>query len=89
MALDGTATDPEGDGLTYAWTSSSGGSFGDAGALDTTWTAPAATTAAQTITLTLTVTDDGAGGRSATATVTVTVEPAPNNRAGVHLLPCI
>ena len=76
VTLDATVSGAVGN-LTYAWTSSSG-SFGDAGALDTTWTAPAAIAAAQTITLTLTVTDDGAGGRSATATVTVTVAPAAN-----------
>ena len=53
---------------------SAGGSFADAGALDTTWTAPDATDAAQTIMLTLMATDDGAGARSASVTVTVTVE---------------
>ena len=74
VTLDGTATDPEGDTLTYAWTSDGGGSFDDAGALDTTWTAPDATDAAQTVMLTLTATDDGAGARSASHTVTVTVE---------------
>ena len=74
VTLDGTASDPEGDTLTYAWTSDGGGSFADASALDTTWTAPDATGAAQTIMLSLTATDDGAGTRSASHTVTVTVE---------------
>ena len=60
--------------LTYAWTSNNGGSFDDADALDTTWTARGATDADQTATLTLTVTDDGAGTRSASDTVTVTVK---------------
>ena len=78
VTLDGTATDPEGDTLTYAWTSDGGGSFADAGALDTTWTAPDATSAVQTIMLTLTATDDGAGARSASNTVTVTVEALDN-----------
>ena len=78
VTLDGTASDPEGDTLTYAWTSNGGGSFDDAGALDTTWTAPGATDAAQTIMLTLTVTDDGVGTRSASDTVTVTVEAQGN-----------
>ena len=78
VTLDGTASDPEGDTLTYAWTSNGGGSFDDAGALDTTWTAPAATDADQTVMLTLTATDDGAGTRSASDTVTVTVEGATN-----------
>ena len=59
VTLDGTATDPEGDTLTYAWASSRGGTFDDASVLDTTWTAPAKTHARQDIVLTLTVTDDG------------------------------
>ena len=78
VTLDGTASDPEGDTLTYAWTSDGGGSFDDASALDTTWTAPDATDAAQTIMLTLMATDDGAGARSASHTVTVTVEAQDN-----------
>ena len=81
LTLDGTATDPEGDRLTYAWTSSGGGFFVDASALDTTWTAPAATTTEQSITLTLTVTD--AGGVSATATVDVTVPERDNTSPNV------
>ena len=78
VTLDGTATDPEGDTLTYAWTSDGGGSFADAVALDTTWTAPDATDAVQTVMLTLTATDDGAGTLSASNTVTVTVEALDN-----------
>ena len=53
VTLDGTATDAEDDTLTYAWTSSGGGTFDDATVLDTTWTAPAKTDAAQDIVLTL------------------------------------
>ncbi|MDD9994220.1 MAG: hypothetical protein OXS35_00525, partial [Dehalococcoidia bacterium] len=72
VTLDGTASDPDaGDTLTYAWSSDGGGTFADPAVLDTTWTAPAATSSEQSITLTLTVTD--AGGLSATATVDVTV----------------
>ncbi len=78
LVLDGTATDPEGDGLTYAWSSNGGGSFDDGSAVDTTWMAPAATTSAQSIILTLTVTDDGAGQRTSTATVSVTVPERDN-----------
>ena len=78
LSLNGTATDPEGTRMTYAWTSNGGGSFANASALDTTWTAPAATSSEQAVTLTLTVTD--AGGESATATVAVTV-PERNNTA--------
>ena len=73
VSLTASATDPEGDVLTYAWTSSAGGSFDDAGTLDTTWTAPPATRQDQPVTLTLTVTDDGAGTRSTTRTRSLTV----------------
>ena len=58
VALDGTASDPDQDSLTYSWAASPNvGSFADAGALDTTWTAPAKTNAQQTVDLTLTVND--------------------------------
>ena len=73
VTLDGTASDPDTTTLTYAWASSGGGTFHDASALDTTWTAPPKTSAAQDITLTLTVTDDGYEERAATETVQVTV----------------
>ena len=73
VTLDGTAADPEGDGLSFAWSSNGGGTFADDSALDTVWTAPAATQAEQVLTLTLTVTDDGDGRASATAEVEITV----------------
>ena len=73
LAVSGSATDPEGDRLTFAWSSNGGGSFDDAGASDTTWTAPATTADVQNITLTLTVTDDGAGRLKHAAEVRVTV----------------
>ena len=75
VTLDGTAGDPDvGDTLTYEWTSDGGGSFADAAALDTTWTAPGATASDRTVTLTLTTTDED--GLAATATVDVTVAAA-------------
>ena len=80
VELEATASDPDTTTLTYDWTSSGGGSFHDASALDTTWTAPPKTNAAQDITLTLTVTDDGHVERAATVTVQVTVRA---NRAPV------
>ena len=84
LTVSGTATDPEGDRLTYAWSSNGGGSFADSSASDTTWTAPRKIDTNQSITLTLTVTDDGAGARMASGTVEVTVpgnEPPPGPTA--------
>ena len=83
VTLDGTATDPEGDTLSYAWASSRGGTFDDASALDTTWTAPAKTDAAQDIVLTLTVTDDGAGELTHAAEVHVRVRENQRPTASV------
>ena len=87
VTLDGTATDPERDGLTYAWRSNGGGTFADASALDTTWTAPPKTDALQNIVLTLTVTDDGAGARTGTANVDVTVRANEEPTASVTASP--
>ena len=69
VTLDGTASDPDSDPLTYAWTSSGGGMFADDTALDTTWAAPAVD-ANTNIMLTLTVSD---GEDTDTASVSVTV----------------
>ena len=87
VTLDGTATDPEGDTLTYRWTSSGGGIFKDASLLDTTWTAPAKTHARQDIVLTLTVTDDGTGQLSHAAEVNVRVRE--NQRPTAEVSPDI
>ena len=61
-----TASDPDGDALTYAWTAG-GGSFADAAATDTTWSSATS----GTFVLTLTVKD--VHGMSASASVTVVV----------------
>ena len=73
VSLNGTAMDPEGDILTYAWTSNGGGRFANAAAPVTAWTAPAKTNSLQSIVLTLTVTDNGVGRLVDTATVSVAV----------------
>ena len=80
MALGGEAHDPEGDGLTFAWTSGGGGTFDDASDPNATWTAPAGTANAQSITLTLTATDDGVGTLAGTSQVAMTV-PATGGQA--------
>ena len=56
IALTGGGSDPEQGRLTYAW--SGDGTFNNADAKDTTWTAPTATNRERTVTLTLTVTDE-------------------------------
>ena len=58
LTLDGTASSPSGN-LTYSWSSTGGGTFGDASAADTTWTAPAAAASVQSVTLTVTDTTTG------------------------------
>ena len=75
VTLDGTASDPDGDALTFRWTSDGGGDFfTGAGLLDAAWIAPATETA-HTVNLTLTVTDPH--GLIASVTVSVIVEPLP------------
>ena len=85
VSLTAAVTDPEGDGLTYAWTSSAGGSFDDASAAGTTWTAPDATRQEQPVTLTLTVTDDGAGTRSTTQSRAVAYRASQRGPDGVRI----
>ena len=87
VMLDGSANDPEGDTLTYRWTSSGGGIFDPASALHTTWTAPAKAAAAQDIVLTLTVTDDGTGRLTDAAEVNVRVRE--NQRPTAEVSPDI
>jgi peptidoglycan-associated lipoprotein len=65
--LSATATDPEGDALTYRWTAPSG-VFSNPNALSTIWTAP---NVEGNVPLTLTVTDNRGG--SATSTITIPV----------------
>ena len=56
IALTGGGSDPEQGLLTYAW--SGDGTFDNADAKDTIWTAPPATNRERPVTLTLTVTDE-------------------------------
>ena len=68
VSLDATASDPDGDPLTYSWSGS--GSFEDENSLDTKWTAPAAQSTDRTYKLTVTVSD---GSLSTNASVSITV----------------
>ena len=77
-------SDPDGDALTYLWTSDGGGIFAPTEFLpQTDWIAPATETA-HTVNLTLTVTDPH--GLIASVTVSVIVEPLPqpNPATDVH-----
>ena len=79
--LVATASDPDGDSLSYQWTAPLG-SFSSSTIATTVYTATAQT---GTVTATITV-QDGRGG-SATATVTLQVVPRDILRAGARLLP--
>ena len=65
--------------LTYSWSSTGGGTFWDASAADTTWTAPAAAASSQSVTLTLT---DTTTGLVTPYAVTVTVGRIPSQPCG-------
>lgn len=79
--LTASATDPDGDSLTYQWNATEG-TFSDANAARTVWTAPLQPAA---VTATITV-EDGRGGR-ATDTVDLVVIHGNALRSGVSLLP--
>ena len=75
VALVATASDEDGDDLTYAWSTNDGRAadvaFVPEDAATTTWTAPAAQNSGQAITLTLRVSDSSL---YAIATINITVE---------------
>ena len=77
VSLNGSATDPEGDAMTYLWTHNSNGLnivFANATSASTTFTAPQVE--ADTAVLFTLTADDGAEARSDTVIVTVTSIPA-------------
>ena len=83
VILHGMGSDPDGDPLTYRWTSGGGGIFVPSAVLrQTNWSAPATETA-YTANLTLTATDEH--GLSASVTVSVVVEPFPQPNAATDL----
>ncbi len=73
VTLQATASDPDGDALEYSWSATDdAGSFGNATALNTTWTAPDAHTTDQTYTITLAVEDPDDLDAEDTVEITVT-----------------
>ena len=78
--LSATATDADGDALTYQWAAASG-TFGNATAATTEWTAPLQT---GSVTATVTV-EDGRGG-STTGTAALQVVLLNTLRAGANLV---
>jgi hypothetical protein len=79
--ISANGSDPDGDALTYQWTTTQG-SFGNSVAANTTWTAPSQLA---TVTLTVTVRD----GRGGVGTGTVALQVMGNDRlvSGGRLLP--
>ena len=83
VTLRGVGTDPDGDALTFLWTSDSGGIFAPVAVLpQIAWFAPATETPF-TANLTMTATDTG--GLSASVTLSVLVEPFPQPNAATGL----
>jgi len=88
ITLTLTATDPDGDTLTYAWAqtpASPAGTFSSTTAASPTWTAPAVT-GTQDFTLAVTVTDGKGGSKQSSINVTVAVGGQTNRPPSVDAI---
>ncbi|MFM5893532.1 MAG: PKD domain-containing protein [Novosphingobium sp.] len=84
VTLNGSATDPESDPLTYQWTQTAGPSVTLTGAttLTPSFTAPAKTNLAQVLTFSLTANDGTSTSQPDTVDITVPANGFPNASAG-------
>ena len=84
VTLNGSATDPESDPLTYQWTQTGGTVVTLAGAttLTPSFTAPAKTNLAQVLTFSLTANDGTSTSQPDTVAITVPANAFPNASAG-------
>jgi hypothetical protein len=80
VTLTASASDPDGDSLSYAWTVTAGGTIGNSGLSSTSWAAPFTV---GSYTATVTVTDSR--GASASSSVSITVTAADRLRSGNRL----
>lgn len=85
VSLSGTASDPENDPLTYAWTQTGGPTVTLSGAstLTPSFTAPNKTSAAQTLTFDLTANDGTSTSTPDSVNVTIAANTGPVANAGV------
>ncbi len=77
--LNATATDPQGQALTYSWTCT-GGTLSSSTVLNPTYSAPITVSASTNYTCTITATD--VANLSASSSVTITIEPATSSGGG-------